>query len=145
MGYNAGCGLLFWKIQRETSVSAYYKIDKERRIVLSSGSGTLSLADAKVHQQRLSKDPDFDPSFSQIADFTQFTQFDLSSEDIRQMAERSVFSAESRRAFIVPNDFAFGLGRMFQILRELAGEKGIHVCRSLEEALDWVLSKSTSA
>jgi hypothetical protein len=122
----------------------FYKIDKERRVVLSSGSGTLTIADAKVHQQRLASDPDFDPSFSQIADFTQFTQFDLSSEDIRQMAERSLFSPESRRAFIVPNDFAFGLARMFEILRDLAGEKGIRVCRSLEEALDWVLSKSAS-
>jgi hypothetical protein len=122
----------------------FYKIDKERRVVLSSGSGTLTLADAKAHQQRLANDPDFDPSLSQIADFTQFTQFDLSSEDIRQMAERSLFSPHSRRAFIVPNDFAFGLARMFEILRDLAGEKGIRVCRSLEEALDWVLSKSTS-
>jgi hypothetical protein len=105
----------------------FYKIDKERRVVLSSGSGTLTLADAKVHQERLENDPDFDPSFSQIADFTQFTQFDLSSNDIRQMAERSLFSPESRRAFIVPNDFAFGLARMFEILRDLAGEKGIRV------------------
>jgi hypothetical protein len=126
------------------AMPAFYKIDKERRIVLTSGSGTLTLADAKAHQQKLANDPDFDASFSQVADFTQFTRFDLSSEDIRQMAEVSLFSPESRRAFIVPNDFAFGLGRMFQILRELAGEKGIHVCRSLEEALDWVLSKSAS-
>jgi hypothetical protein len=123
----------------------FYKIDKERRLVLTSGSGTLTLADARAHQQKLSKDPDFDCSFSQIADFTQFTKFDLSSDDIRQMAEMSLFSPQSRRAFIVPNDFAYGLGRMFQILRDLAGEKGIHVCRSLEEALDWVLSKSTSS
>ena len=122
----------------------FYKIDKERRLVLSSGSGPFSLADAKAHQQRLLNDRDFDPSFSQIVDFSQFTKFDLSANDIRQMAERSVFSAQSRRGIIVPNDFAFGLGRMFQILRDLAGEKGIRVCRTLEEALDWVLSKGTS-
>lgn len=125
-------------------MAVFYKIDKERRLVLSSGSGTLNLADASAHQQKLSKDPDFDSSFSQIWDFTQFTKFDLSSDDIRQMAERSLFSPQSRRAFIVPNDFAYGLGRMFQILRDLAGEKGIRVFRSLEEALDWVLAKSTS-
>jgi hypothetical protein len=128
----------------KSNMPVFYKIDKERRLVLTSGSGTLTLADARAHQQKLSKDPDFDCSFSQIADFTQFTRFDLSSDDIRQMAEMSLFSPQSRRAFIVPNDFAYGLGRMFQILRDLAGEKGIHVCRSLEEALDWVLSKSTS-
>lgn len=123
----------------------FYKIDKERRLVLSSGSGLFSLSEAKAHQQRLLNDRDFDPSFSQIADFSQFTKFDLSANEIRQMAEKSVFSAQSRRAFIVPNDFAFGLGRMFQILRDLAGEKGIRICRTLEEALDWVLSKGTGA
>lgn len=88
---------------------AFYKIDQERRFFLSSGSGTLTLADAKTHQQKLSNDPDFDPSFSPIWHFIQFTQFDLSSNEILQMAERSVFSSPSRRAFIAPNDFAFGL------------------------------------
>ena len=134
--------ILIFELNEKSCMPAFYKIDKERRLVLSSGSGTLTLADARAHQEKLSKDPDFDPSFSQIADFSQFTHFDLSSDDIRLMAERSVFSPQSRRAIIVPNDFAFGLARMFQILRDLAGEKGIHVCRSLEEALDWVLAKS---
>jgi hypothetical protein len=41
----------------------------------------------------------------------------------------------------VTNDLAFGLGRMYGILRESAGEHGIRVFRSLEETLEWVLSK----
>lgn len=57
---------------------AIYKIDKERRLVLTSASGVFTLADAVSHMERLSKDPDFDPSFSQIADFTQVTRVELS-------------------------------------------------------------------
>jgi hypothetical protein len=123
---------------------AFYKIDKERRLVLSTGWGVFSLADALSHQQRLSKDRDFDPSFSQIADFTHITGMELTGDDIRQFAQRGIFSAHSRRAIIVPNEAAFGLGRMYETLRGLEGEKGIRVFRTLEEALDWVLPKSAT-
>jgi hypothetical protein len=124
---------------------AFYKIDRERRLVLSTGSGVFSLADARSHQEKLSKDPDFGPSFSQIADFTQVTRIELSADDVRLLAQRNLFSPDSRRAFIMPNELAYGLGRMYGILRELAGETGIRIFRTLEEALDWVLSKSTNA
>jgi len=123
---------------------AFYKIDAERRLVVSSASGVFSLADARSHQDRLSQDPDFDPSYSQIADFTYCAEFDLSAEDIRTLAQKPVFSSRSRRALIAPNDLAYGLGRMFAILRENEGETGIRVFRKLEEALDWVFSERTA-
>jgi hypothetical protein len=125
-------------------MSAFYKIDKERRLVMTSGSGVFTLADALAHQGKLLNDPDFDPAFSQIADFTQFTHFNLSAGDVRKLAERTIFSPRSRRAMIVPNDLAYGLGRMFEMLRENEGETGIRVFRTLEEALEWVLSKAAS-
>lgn len=120
---------------------AFYKIDKERRLVLSSGTGVFNKEAAQAHQERLLTDPEFDPSYSQLMDFTHVTQIDLTAADIQQLALRNIFSPESRRAFLVTNDLAFGLARMFEILRESAGERGIGVFRNLEEALDWVLAK----
>ncbi|MGB2672796.1 MAG: hypothetical protein WA621_20270 [Candidatus Acidiferrum sp.] len=120
---------------------AFYKIDKERRLVLSSGTGVFNKEAAQAHQERLLADPEFDPSYSQLMDFTHVTQIDLTAADIQQLALRNIFSPESRRAFLVTNDLAFGLARMFEILRESAGERGIGVFRNLEEALDWVLAK----
>lgn len=120
---------------------AFYKIDKERRLVLSSAVGVFNLEEAQSHQERLIFDPDFDPRYSQLLDFTHVTQFDLTAVDVRKLAVRNIFSADSRRAILVPNDLAFGLGRMFEILREAAGEHGIRVFRGLDEALDWVLSR----
>ncbi|HKW61742.1 MAG TPA: hypothetical protein VJN89_04285 [Candidatus Acidoferrum sp.] len=124
---------------------AFYKIDKERHLVLSTASGVFTLADAVSHMDRLSKDPDFDPSFSQISDFTHVTRIELSGDDIRRLAQKTIFSAHSRRAFIAANETTFGIGRMFEILRGLEGEKGIRIFRALEEALDWVFPKSASA
>jgi hypothetical protein len=124
---------------------ALYKIDKERRLVMTTGAGILTMAESLAHQNKLANDSDFDPSFSQLMDFTQVTQIELSTNDIRRLAQRSIFSPQSRRAFIVPSATAYGLARMFEILREAAGEHGIGVFRSLEEALDWILSKEERA
>jgi len=120
---------------------AFYKIDKERKLVMSTGSGVYTMADALAHQDKLLKDPDFDRSFSQLYDFTHITDMELSSEYIRTLARRTVFSENSRRAFLVNSDLKFGLGRMFIIFRDTLGEKGIRVFRNLDEALDWVLAK----
>ena len=119
---------------------ALYKIDKERRLVMSTGWGVLTLADSLAHQRKLLKDPDFDPSYSQLLDVTHVTDVDLSIEDIRGLAVTKVFSADSRRAILVNNDLQFGLSRMFEVFREGMGETGIRVFRNLEEALEWILA-----
>ena len=120
---------------------AFYKIDKERKLVMSTGSGVLTLADALAHQEQLLKDPDFSPDFSQLLDFTHITGIELSTEDIQRLARTTIFSANSRRAFLVDSDLKFGLARMFAVFREILGEKGIQVFRNLDDALDWVLTK----
>lgn len=114
-------------------------------MVLTTVWGVFTFADAVSHQRKLAKDSDFDPSFSQIADFTQVTQFDVTADDIHRFAQSSIFSPMSRRAILVPNEAAFGIGRMYEILRGLEGEKGIRVLRTLEEALDWVFPKGATA
>jgi hypothetical protein len=120
-------------------MSAFYKIDKERRIVLSSGTGVLTKKDLVGHMDRLSNDPDFNPDFSQVLDFTQLSGLEVGPDDVRQLAQRNIFSPRSRRAFVVKDDLQFGLARMFEIHRELNGETGIRVFRTFDEALDWIL------
>ncbi len=119
----------------------FFKIDKERSLVMSTGSGVLTLADALAHQERISKDPDFDPGFSQLVDLTQVTNLEFSSSDVRRLAQKSSFSATSRRAILVSSDLVFGLSRMYEAFRAISGEKGVRVFRDLNEALEWVLSK----
>lgn len=112
--------------------------------MLSTASGVYTLADCLDHNRKLSADPEFDSSFSQLADFTHVTKIDASPEDVRLLAEYSVFSPPSRRAFIMPADLAFGMGRMYEIIREGQGDLGIQIFRAFEEALDWVLSEATN-
>jgi hypothetical protein len=120
-------------------MSASYKIDKERRLVMTSGVGVLTKEDVQAHMDRLSSDPDFDPDFSQLADFREITVVEFGPEDVRQFAQREIYSPSSRRAFLVKNDLQFGLARMFETYRELNGESGIRVFRSFDEAMQWIL------
>jgi hypothetical protein len=126
-------------------MSAFYKIEKERRLVLSSATGVITKEDFLGHMDRLSNDPDFDPDFSQVVDFTQIDALEIEPEDVRQLAERNIFSPRSRRAFVVKDDLQFGLARMFEIHRELRGEIGIRVFRTFDEALDWVLARNAAS
>ncbi len=124
---------------------AFYKIDKENRLVMTTGSGTLTMAEAIAHQEKLQRDPEFEPTYAQLIDFSHVTKIELNAEDVHRLAQESIFSPTSRRAILVANDTAYGLARMFEILRETAGDTGIEVYRNLDEALDWVLARGASA
>lgn len=100
--------------------------------------GVLTFADALAHRDKLLADPDFDPNFSEISDFSDVTQVAISADELRQLAGRAVFAPRARRAFVAPADQKFGLGRMFVAHREMRGESGSAVFRSMEEALLWL-------
>lgn len=119
---------------------AYFRIDKERRLVMSTFSGVFTLADGLAHQDKLLQDPAFDPSFSQLLDWTHISKADLAPDDLRRLAQRSIFSPTARRSILVSGDYFLGLARMFALFRELAGEKGIRVFDNLDEALWWIFS-----
>jgi hypothetical protein len=119
---------------------AFYKIDKEHRVVLSTASGVFDLAAALAHQDQLLADPDFDPTYSQLLDYSHVTDVRIDANDVRKLAERSVFWPCSRRAMYVTRDIEYGFARMFEMLRENAGEKGIRVFRSLDDALTWIFA-----
>jgi hypothetical protein len=118
---------------------AFYHIDKTRKLVMSTASGVLTRNDLAGHMQRLLADPDFNPSFAQLADFSHLTALDFTADDVRDFARKDVFSPSSRRAFIVADDQSESLAQMFAILRDVAGERGIRVFRTLEEGIDWII------
>ena len=122
-----------------------YKIDKQRRLIITTCLEQVTLAEGLAHQDKLLKDPDFDPSFSQLMDCTRVNFSGFAGNDIRKLAERNVFSVQSRRAIVVSSNLDYGFGRMFEMLRESAGENGIRIFRNLDEAVDWLLSKTMTA
>ena len=112
---------------------AEYKINKFLGVVCSSAHGTLIENEAYSHQDKLRNDPAFDPSFSQLADFTKVTQVDLSTNAIHHLAERNPFGIGSKRAFVTPKDMMYGLARMFQILTDNHLDE-LMIFRDIQEA-----------
>jgi hypothetical protein len=93
-------------------------IDVERQLVYSRGWGDVTDADLLDHQQRLAQNPRFHSDCSQLWDF---------------------LGPSSRRAIVVQGSASFGLARLFENYRDLAGGKDqIRVFMSLESARAWL-------
>ena len=116
-----------------------YLIDVEHRAVFTVGLGALSVLDLLDSMTRLLADSRFSPSFHHIADFrsVDVNSPQLSSADIRSLATRKVFDADSRRAFIIGQSPAFGLARMYATQRDAAGEGNVRTFHDLETAAQW--------
>jgi hypothetical protein len=116
---------------------ANFIIDVQHRLVFSTGDGVFTHADFLEHMARLQRDARFQPEFDQLVDCRAFT-LQLTSEEISDLASRSVFSSRSRRAFVVASSLQFGLSRMFAAYREEKGRQETMVFRDLREALAWL-------
>lgn len=123
---------------------ADFTIDTEGGTVFSKATGVFTLGDALGHMDRLSGHPDFKPVFNQIIDFRQATEIALTCDDVRNLAKRNVFSAGSRRAFLVTPGVQFGLGRVFATYRELEGEEGIRIFTDADQARSWISRTETT-
>ena len=116
-----------------------YAIDKEQRLVISTGWDCVTFAEAKAHQDQLLGDPDFDPDFSQLLDMRAVTGINLLTDEGKTLANRKVFSKTSRRAWVASNVAIFGIGRMLETYHEMSSEPSqVSVFSDLPSALKWL-------
>ena len=116
-----------------------FAIDKQRRLVISTASGTVTYSEIAAHQVGLKNHPDFDPSFDQLIDGTAVTKVALTVDEIRTVARQRIFGPDSRQAIATSSDFAYGMARMFELYREASGSgRPVRVFSSLEPAQEWL-------
>jgi hypothetical protein len=95
--------------------------------------------DFRTLERQLQHDPDFNPNFNLLTDISAVTAFDGSIEDAKQIATRTMFSPESRRAVVTNKPHIFGLARMMHVYREnadLGHDNGVF--HDLSSALKWL-------
>ncbi len=69
-----------------------------------------------------------------ITDISRVTKFEVSSNAIRELAQRTpVIPAGYMRVIVAPQGFRYGMMRMFQILTEKT-RPDLHVVRTMDEA-----------
>ena len=118
-----------------------YTIDDARRLVRSRAWGAISFGDMRRARDELLADPRFVPTYQELLDLREVSHFNLSTEELRELAARHVFAAGTRRAIVHPaNRPVFrGLVHMFEAFRELAG--GHEFIRAFEDvsvAIEWL-------
>ena len=108
-------------------------------MVISTGFGRLTSAEIKTCMDQGVTDPDFDPGFNQIVDFREVTFVDVSGGQTRALANKALFSPESKRAVVAPNPAHFGFGRVFAAYHEMSESPSqVQVFYDLSSALRWL-------
>jgi hypothetical protein len=127
------------------AVPVQYGIDKKRGLVITTAWDRLTFAEMKSHQDQLLSDPDFDPYFNQLADLSGVTAQDTSTEEIKALARREVFSPASRRAYLAPKPSIFSLTRIFEAhhsMSEVPSQVGVF--QDIIPAWEWIGSPSAT-
>jgi len=83
---------------------AFYKIDKETQAGYEARDLVAYQRGLLGHQERLLKDPEFDPTFSSVVRFHPHYQSRYHAEDVRLAARKTIFSPQSHRAMLVKDD-----------------------------------------
>ncbi len=81
--------------------------------------------------------PAFRPDMRQLADFRDVTNFLIDAAAVQQLAVLQPYEPDVRRALLVATDFAYGMSRMYQMLRESPRDQ-LDVFRDLDAALEWL-------
>ncbi|MGO9404735.1 MAG: hypothetical protein ACLPVW_14830 [Terriglobales bacterium] len=116
-----------------------YVVYAEHRLVISTGSDRVAWQEIKARQDQTKTDPGFNPEFDQIVDLRAVTAFDMTSDQARVLAHRTIFSPTSKRAFVAASPAVFGVGRMWEIFTETSDNPSqIRVFYDLPSALKWL-------
>jgi|SRR5947209_349360 len=116
-----------------------YTVYKQLRLVISTGEGLVTWQEIKSRQDQAKTDPNFDPEFNQIVDFRSVTGLDMSGEQTRLLATRSIFSPKSKRAFVATSSAVFGVARMWETYTEFSDHPNeVRVFYDISAALQWL-------
>jgi hypothetical protein len=110
------------------------KIDPHRKVVYSAFYGRITDAELLGHRKRIADDPDFNPRFSDIVDFSDVTDPAITESAISALAANpTLFSSSAVHIVVAPAALMFQLGNMFKDLAR-SSRPNFHVVRTRAEA-----------
>jgi hypothetical protein len=113
------------------------EIDHAARIVRSRAWGTLVDSDLQATQRALREDPRFEPTYSQIYDFSEVEHVRITGKGLESLARSSPFARNARRAVIVGSDHGYGMARMFAMLSD-RDPSTFRIFRDTASASAWI-------
>jgi hypothetical protein len=121
-----------------------YRIEHSQHLVQANASGTVSAQDFIDYQKEVWKNKDI-LGYDEIIDTTQVKEaLDFTGTNIDKLAvlARAMDTTKepTKLAIVAPADAFFGIGRMYEVYRELqkGSHKEVSVFRSMNDALAWI-------
>jgi len=115
-------------------VSVEYTFDTSQKVVIVTFGGEIGDTDLTNIGPATKSHPLFDPSFSEIVDFSGVTGGKVSTAALQALARHeSIYDRASKHVVIAPQPHVFGLSRMFQVYAEATRPNTV-VVHSLDEA-----------
>jgi carotenoid cleavage dioxygenase-like enzyme len=109
-------------------------IDPIQKVVLVTITGEIKDADLIEIPAATKAHPQFDPSFSEIVDFSGVTSGNVSTFAVQTLAQRaSIYKRASKHVVVAPQAHGFGLTRMYQVYARET-RPNMDVVRTREEA-----------
>jgi hypothetical protein len=116
-----------------------YLIDREHGFVVSTAWDRVNFAEVEAHQDRLAKDPDFNPDYKQLVDATAVTGLDISIDEAKKIFGRKTFSSASQCAFLGKGLVVLGMGRLIEAQAAMMeGRETVRVFSERTKALKWL-------
>src|SRR5437016_8372357 len=107
-------------------------VNRSKKLVITTYAGEVTDADVALQITQINTHAPYDDGYCVITDFTQVTQFNISSQEIRSVADTESPLGEAKRVMVAPSDVAYGTSRMFQALASQT-RPNIAVVRTLKE------------
>ncbi len=118
-------------------MSTSFRIDPQLGVIFTLCSNQITDAEVLNYLLTLSQDAEYSPVYSHLIDCTQVTSFDVSADLTRSVAGKKLFSSRSKCAIVAPQDYIYGMARMF----ELQHRGCVHVFRHLDDAQKWLAAE----
>lgn len=119
-------------------------IDKTRGLIITHGSGVLTLEDIADARAQLRAHPDFDPSFYELFDVRDVSDVRITGAEMARIAASSVLGPGVCRAFVIANQKQHGLARMFSGFAEPYDQR-VDIFRDMSVAEAWLASRREAA
>jgi hypothetical protein len=97
------------------------RIVAARRRVEVTASGLLTGEEMRAAQIEIAESPGFEPGFDALFDLSAVSEVQMSAESVKEVAAKTIFAHNVRRAFVTRQSVAFGMMRM---LGAYLGDRG---------------------
>lgn len=125
-------------VKEAAAVPIEIEIDEGRQRVSLWASGVLTDADVLETVSKLQAQPDAIHGFDLLADLSGTERFEVSTSAVRSLSMEGVVTGDgSRRAIVAHSAVAYGVGRMYAMLRGDPLGK-LAVFRTRAEAVAWL-------